>query len=97
MLFFNHKLDAQQALDWGFIGQLIKEPGDFEKALNDFENYITTDCNSESIIEGKRLVRDDELKKKLRTVNQHEGKLMKQFWQRPAYQNYLNKFYKNKN
>lgn len=97
MLFFNHKLDATQALDWGFISKLIEgTTNEFEKAVDEFENYVTSDCNIESIIEGKKLVRNDEIRAKLKEVNHKEGQVMKQLWSKPAYQNYLNKFYKRK-
>lgn len=94
MLLFNHKLDAQQAYDWGFISQLIKDSSILKESIDKFEHYLTTNCNIESMIEGKRLIRTDEIRAKLKKVNQTEGELMKQFWQKPAYQNYLNKFYK---
>ena len=93
MLLFNHKLTAKQAYDWGFIGQLVEDSTEFNKAIDEFENYITTACNSDSLIEGKRLVRNDETIAKLKKVNRTEGELIKQFWQKAEYQNYLNKFY----
>lgn len=94
MLLFNHKLDARQAFDWGFIGQLIERPDEFGRSIDEFEEYLTTQCNSDSLIEGKRLVRSDEIRAKLREVNETEGRLMKQFWTKPAYQDYLAEFYK---
>lgn len=96
MLLFNHRLDAQQAFDWGFVGQLVEQSDRFERAVNEFEDYLTTQCNSESLVEGKALVRNDEVRAKLRAVNESEGRLMKQFWSRPAYQDYLAGFYKNR-
>ena len=96
MLLFNHRLEAQQAFDWGFISELVDEPGRFESAIDEFEEYLTSQCNGESLVEGKALVRNDEIRAKLRQVNETEGRRMKEFWTRPAYQTYLASFYKNK-
>ena len=96
MLLFNHRLDARQALEWGFIGQLIECPDHFGQAVDEFEDYLATQCNGESLVEGKALVRNEEIRTKLREVNETEGRIMKQMWNRPAYHRYLESFYKNK-
>lgn len=100
---FNHRLAADQALQWGFVHEVRssnKSSGSisFDERVNTLIRHLIQGDLSElgwySTL--KRIPRDADTCRMLHQVNQDEADLLRQCWLTPQYRNYLKSFYANK-
>ena len=95
MLLFNYKLNAQQALTHGLIGQVV-EKSDLNNTVASLVKNISENCSTNSLIWGKRLIRTEEIRNELKKVNRIESEYLQKSWQSKDFPKFIAKFFKKK-